>query len=186
MACATKCAAQRHKKWLEGKPFQTLSVTLLAEPILATRMLIKQKVEFDPALKKQLQEYVYDIIGIIQDVHNELPQGMPEYLYQEALGIALDDAGVKPEKEYQHHPVFRGRTMASFLKMDLMVPRERGNIIIECKAIESLTSKEYQQLFSYMVGTGFPVGILANFHGYPHATIHKFYYDRSDNTITAF
>lgn len=176
----------RHKKFIYRKLFQTLSITLLAEPVTATCMLIKQKVEFDPALKKQLQEYVYDIIGIIQDVHNELPQGMPEYLYQEALGIALEDAGVKPEKEYQHHPVFRGRTMAAYLKMDLMIPRQRGNIIIECKAIESLTPKEHQQLFSYMIGTGFPIGLLVNFHSYPYVTIHKFYYDRSDNTITAF
>ncbi len=149
-------------------------------------MLIKQKEDFDSKLKAQLQQYVYDIIGVIQDVHNELPQGMPEYLYQEALTMALEDAGVKPNKEYRHHPVFRGRPMTSYLKMDLMIPRERGNVIIECKAIEKLEAKEYQQLFSYMLGTGFPIGILVNFHGYPKATIHKFYYDRSDNTITAF
>jgi len=149
-------------------------------------MLIKQKEVFDIETKKRLQDYVYDIIGIIQDVHNELPQGMPEYIYQEALAIALEQAGNKPEKEYQHHPIFRGQVMASHLRMDLMVPRKKGNIIIECKAIEALTHKEYQQLFSYMLGTGFPIGILVNFHGYPKATIHKFYYDHKDNTITAF
>ena len=149
-------------------------------------MDIRQKDIFDPNLKKQLQEYVYDIVGVIQDVHNELPQGMPEYLYQEALYIALGQAGMKPEKEYQHHPVFRGIPMKSFLKMDLMVPRERGNVIIECKAIEQLTSKEYQQLFSYRIGTEFPIGILVNFHSYPKVTLHRFYFDRKDKTITAF
>jgi len=149
-------------------------------------MIIKQKEVFDPTLRKQLQEYVYDIIGVIQDVHNELPQGMPEYLYQEALAIALDQAGMHPHKEYRHYPVFRGMTLQSYLKMDLMVPREKGNVIIECKAIEQLTPKEYQQLFSYMSGTEFPIGILVNFHGYPKVTVHKFYYDRKDKTITAF
>ncbi|MBQ0046284.1 MAG: GxxExxY protein [Prevotellaceae bacterium] len=149
-------------------------------------MLIKQKEIFDPSLKIQLQKYVYDIIGVIQDVHNELPQGMPEFLYQEALMIALEQSGIKGIKEYQHHPVFRGHVMDSYLKMDLMIPRERGNVIIECKAIENLSSKEYQQLFSYMLGTGFPIGMLVNFHAYPKVVIHKFYYDRSDNTITAF
>lgn len=149
-------------------------------------MQIRQKEQFDPALKKRLQEYVYDIVGVIQDVHNELPQGMPEYLYQEALSIALDQKGIKSEKEYRHNPLFRGVPLSSFLKMDLMVPRDRGNIIIECKAIDTLTSKEYQQLFSYMLGTEFPIGILINFHAYPKVVIHKFYYDRSDKTITAF
>ena len=45
-------------------------------------MIIKQKDSIPPSLKKQLQDYVYDIIGVIQDVHNEMPQGMPEFLYQ--------------------------------------------------------------------------------------------------------
>lgn len=149
-------------------------------------MLIKQKDILPTELKKQLQEYVYDIIGIVQSVHNELPQGMPEYIYQEALAIALKDAHIDAQKEYQHHPVFRGHTLQSYLKMDLMIPRSRGNVIIECKAIEKVGPTEYQQLFSYMLGTGFPIGILVNFHGYPKVVLHKFYYDRTDHTITAF
>lgn len=149
-------------------------------------MVINQKEILDQHLKTQLQQYVYDIIGVVQAVHNELPQGMPEYLYQEALAMALGQAGISSIKEYPHHPVFRGQTMESYLKMDLMIPREKGNVIIECKAIETLSAKEYQQLFSYLIGTGFPIGIIVNFHSYPKATIHKFYYDKSDNTITAF
>lgn len=39
-------------------------------------MLINQKEIIDPNLKRKLQEYVYDVIGVIQDVHNELPQGI--------------------------------------------------------------------------------------------------------------
>ena len=149
-------------------------------------MIIKQKDSLPPSLKKQLQDYVYDIIGVIQEVHNEMPQGMPEFLYQEALGIALQDAGIKAIKEYQHHPVYRGHTLQSYLKMDFMIPRDKGNVIVECKAIDKLSSAEYQQLFSYMLGTEFPVSIIVNFHGYPKAAIQKFYYDRTDNTITAF
>lgn len=149
-------------------------------------MIFNQKENFDPKLKKQLQEYVYDIVGYIQEVYKELPNGMPEFIYQEALGSLLEDARLNPEKEYRHHPVFKGKTMESYLKMDFMVPRSRGNIIIECKAIEQLTGKEYHQLFSYMIGTGFPIGIICNFHSYPRVQIHKFYYDRVDNTLTAF
>ncbi len=149
-------------------------------------MIINKKEIFESELKQQLQEYIYDIIGVVHDVHNELPQGMPEYVYQEALAKAMEQAGMHPEKEYKCHPVFRGHPMESSLRMDFMVPRKRGNVIIECKAVEELTSREYRQLFSYMIGTGFPIGILANFHGYPKAIIHKFYYDQKDNTITAF
>lgn len=149
-------------------------------------MIYNQKKNFDPELKSQLQKYVYDIVGFIQEVYKELPNGMPEYIYQEALGRIFDDLKINAEKEYRHHPLFKGKPLQSYLKMDFMIPRERGNIIIECKAIEKLTSTEYQQLFSYMLGTGFPIGIIANFHSYPQVLIHKFYYDHSDNTITAF
>lgn len=68
-------------------------------------MEIRQKDQIDPTLKKQLQDYVYDVVGVIQSVHNELPQGMPEYLYQEALTIALEQSGIHIEKEFQFSSV---------------------------------------------------------------------------------
>ena len=149
-------------------------------------MIIKRKDFLDAALKKNLQDNVYDIVGVIHKVYNALPNGMPEYIYQEALGIALEQSGIDTIKEYRHHPVFMDRTLESYLKMDFMVPRSQGNIIIECKAIDNLSNKEYQQLFSYMIGTGFPIGLIVNFHSMPLVTIHRFYYDKEDHTITSF
>lgn len=149
-------------------------------------MIFNRKDELEHKLKTELQEYIYDIVGVIHDVYKELPNGLPEYIYQEALERAFADAHIKPEKEFRHHPIFRGKPLDSYLKMDFMIPRSRGNIIIECKAIDKLTSHEYQQLFSYMVGTGFPIGIIVNFHSYPKILLHKFYFDKKDNTITSF
>ena len=149
-------------------------------------MIIKRKDFLDAALKKNLQDNVYDIVGVIHKVYNALPNGMPEYIYQEALGIALEQSGIDSIKEYRHHPVFMDRTLESYLKMDFMVPRSQGNIIIECKAIDNLSNKEYQQLFSYMIGTGFPIGLIVNFPSMPLVPIHRFYYDKDDHTITSF
>lgn len=89
-------------------------------------------------------------------------------------------------KEYRHHPVFHGVQLEAFLKMDIMIERERGNIIIECKAIDKISAHERQQLFSYMIATGFPIGILVNFANYPHPYIERYYFDKSDMTLTAF
>ena len=58
-------------------------------------MIIKPKEKLDNSIKEELQKYVYDIIGVIQDVHSELPQGMPEYLYQEYCSCSIR---VKPCK----------------------------------------------------------------------------------------
>ena len=111
---------------------------------------------------------------------------MPEYIYQEAFAKKLHNNGINLHKEYIHHPIFEGIRLESYLKMDFMIERERGNVIVETKAIENLGSHERQQLFSYMIGTGFPIGILVNFATYPKAQIEKYYFDPSDMTITYF
>ena len=149
-------------------------------------MILKQKDKFDPKLKQQLKDYVYDIVGYIYDVLKELPCGMPEYLYQEGFAKVLRLHNIDPHKEYQHHPVFMGEPMESYLKMDFMVERELGNIVVEAKAIEKLTGHERSQLFSYLIGTGFPIGILVNFATYPKPQIEKYYFDKREMTITAF
>jgi GxxExxY protein len=148
-------------------------------------MIFTQK-ELSPQLKEELKKYVYDVIGYLFKVYKELPCGFPEYIYQETLEIVLSENNVPHKKEFPFHPVFNGKTLSSFFKLDFMLERDHGNIIIECKAIEKLGEKERHQLFSYLVGTQFPVGILVNFSTYPRAEIEKYYYDEKDGTITPF
>ena len=148
-------------------------------------MIFKQK-ELSPTLKEQLKEYVYDVIGYLFKVYKELPCGYPEYIYQEAISVILSENGVPHKKEYFFHPVFRGKTFASFFKMDFLLERDKGNVIIECKAVDQIGERERHQLFSYMTGTQFPVGILVNFSTYPKAEIEKYYYDKDDGTINPF
>ncbi len=148
-------------------------------------MIFTQK-ELPPQLKERLKEYVYDIIGYLFNVYKELPCGFPEYIYQEALDIVLSENGISHKKEYYFHPVFKGKTLSSFFKLDFLLERDNGNVIIECKAIDKIGEKERHQLFSYMTGTQFPIGILVNFSTYPRAEIEKYYYDKDDGTITPF
>lgn len=149
-------------------------------------MILKQKENLPTETKQALKDYVYDIVGCIMEVTRELPCALPEYIYQEALAKVLAERGINFHKEFRHHPVFHGEPMEAFLKMDIMIERERGNIIIECKAIDKISAHERQQLFSYMIATGFPIGILVNFANYPHPYIERYYFDKSDMTLTAF
>lgn len=149
-------------------------------------MIFKQKESFDAETKRQLKEYVYDIVGYLYEVYKSLPCGLPEYVYQEALSLLLVENGIDPHKEYKVHPTFKGRELEAFMKLDMMIERSKGNVIIECKALETLGSHERQQLFSYLIGSGFPVGILVNFGSYPNIQIEKYYFDKRDMTITAF
>lgn len=153
--------------------------------VIKKQMLFRQK-ELSPQLKERLKEYVYDVIGHLFKVYKELPCGFPEYIYQDALGIEFTENSVPFKKEYIFHPLFRGKPLMSYFKMDFMLERSRGNIIIECKAIDEIGEKERHQLFSYMSGSQFPIGILVNFSTYPKAEIEKYYYDKLDGTISPF
>ena len=142
--------------------------------------------DLSPQMREQLKKYVYDVIGYLFKVYKELPCGFPEYMYQEALEIILSENHVPHKKEFIFHPVFYEKTLSSYFKLDFMLERSKGNIIIECKAIETLGEWERHQLFSYLCGTQFPIGILVNFSSYPKAEIEKYYYDKNDGTITPF
>ena len=137
-------------------------------------------------LRSELIAYCHDVIGCVIDVHQDLGRGMPEYIYQEALKIVLDEKVFKSIKEYQHHPVFHGKKLESYLKMDLMVEKPRGNIIVECKAIKEITDKEQYQLFGYLRGTAFPIGLLVNFGTSPKAQVQRYYYNRKTGEIHPF
>jgi len=149
-------------------------------------MLLPSKKDLPKELHDQLRQYVYDIVGHVHYVTKQLPCGMAEYLYQEAFAKTLSKNGIDPHKEHRHYPLFDGEPLESYQKMDFMVERDRGNIIVEAKALEKLTNKERSQLFGYMVGTGYPIGLLVNFATYPKPTIERYYFDKKDMTLTAF
>ena len=149
-------------------------------------MFFKIRPNIESTLEKELKDYVYDIVRHLYSVYNELPCRLPEYIYQEALAITFAENGINIHKEYKHHPIFHGKELNSHLRMDMMVERERGNIIVECKAIESIGEKERHQLFSYMIATLFPIGIIANFGAYPKIQIEKYFLDKNNYTIFPF
>ena len=138
----------------------------------------------DPNLRQSLIQYVYRIIGCIQYVHRQLGPGMPEYIYQEALGRKLVKEQFDVRKELVYHPLFDGEALESYIKMDMVVMMPRGNVIIECKSIKSITDKEQFQTFGYLRGTSFPIAILVNFGTWPKAQIERYYYH--EGIIKAF
>ena len=133
---------------------------------------------------EKLKEYVYDVIGAMHEVYNHLGNGLPEYVYQEALYRELCSVGYEPQKELQQNLVYKNTKLDSYVKMDLVVPKEEKNIIIECKSISTLTEKEQFQTWGYMTATQFPVAILVNFGSYPKAQIQR--YCIHDGKIYAF
>ena len=129
----------------------------------------------DEPKRQELIQACYGVIGCMQEVHNELGAGLPEYIYQEALAAELASHGYDVHKELGYHPLYKGKPMKAYLKMDMVVDSPIGKIIIECKALPQLTEREHYQTFGYLRGTGWPVAILVNFGTFPKAQIERYY-----------
>lgn len=136
----------------------------------------------DSKLKQDLKNHVYDILGCCQDVHKEKGPELTEYVYQDCLEIALSQANIPFKREYFFTPSFRGIKIKSSLRVDFFC---KGNVFVECKAIEKIGFHERTQLTNYMRNAGVMIGILYNIAPL-YAECEKYYLDTNTNQIFFF
>lgn len=130
----------------------------------------------------QLKSHVYDIIGCCQTVHKELGPWLNEYVYQEALKVALEEKQIPFVKEYYFQVSFHGHLLSHKHYMDFLC---KGNVVVECKSISSIGVEQRQQLWNYMRLSNTPIGVLYNFAPVKDQC-EKYYYNQETKTITAF
>ena len=111
-------------------------------------------------LTEQLRAYAYDVIGCCQVVHRDMGPFLNEYMYQEALAIAFNEANIPFQREYYFSVLFHGQPIRHKHFVDFLV---RDDIFVECKAIEHIGTEQRQQLWNYMGPTSTRIGILYNF-----------------------
>lgn len=131
-----------------------------------------------------IQQALYSTIGCCHEVYRQLGPGLPEYVYQEALTSELVSKGLVVHKELEYHPLYKGKPLKTYIKMDIVVETPDGNIIIECKALSQLSEREHYQTFGYLRATDFPIAVLVNFGSFPKAQIERFHI--ADSKIVAF
>ncbi|MBU4310747.1 GxxExxY protein [bacterium] len=105
------------------------------------------------------EELTYKIIGILIKVHNTLGCGFPERIYQRAVVEDLKREDLKVEIEKEIEIVYHAKVIGKY-KLDLVV---EDKIILELKAATTTAKIFKDQLISYLKGTSYQVGILANF-----------------------
>jgi GxxExxY protein len=107
-----------------------------------------------------LKEEVYAIVGAAMEVHRILGCGFLEPVYQEALEIELTARGI-PYTSQQVLPIsYKGQRLKKTYVADFVI---FGNIIVEIKALDCLSSREEAQVINYLKSTGIEVGLLINF-----------------------
>ncbi|HEX4947915.1 MAG TPA: GxxExxY protein [Blastocatellia bacterium] len=106
------------------------------------------------------KEEVFAIVGAAMEVHSELGVGFLEPVYHAALIVELTKRAISFESEKPLAVYYKGGKLPVDYKADLIC---YGEIVVELKALDRLTSKEESQLLNYLKATNLRVGVLINF-----------------------
>ncbi len=99
------------------------------------------------------------IIGVFYDVYNELGYGFLESVYQEALVMALREAGLAVECQVPVPVWFRRQKVGDF-RADMLVEKK---VLLELKSSRSIDLGHEAQLLHYLKATEIELGLLLNF-----------------------
>ncbi len=105
------------------------------------------------------EELTGKIIGAAIAVHRELGPGYLEAIYEEALCVELEAAGLRYERQLPVKIRYRDRPVGEH-RLDLLV---ENTVVVELKAVLAMQDIFYATLRSYLRATGKPVGIILNF-----------------------
>jgi len=123
---------------------------------------------------------LYTIVGTLYNVHKELGPGLNEKIYQEGLKTELELQNIPYKREYTVRPIYKGKLLDAEYKLDFLID---DDIIIELKAVSSLTDEHRAQLFNYMHLVRPKAGILVNFSS-KSCVLERYLFDSTNNRIT--
>ena len=101
----------------------------------------------------------WDIEKIVKEVYYELGPGYSERVYHNAVEVILREKGIPYESERHILVRFRGHVVGQ-LRADIIID---NTIILELKAIKTLTEGMEQQAQKYLDLTGLKTAYLVNF-----------------------
>ena len=104
-------------------------------------------------------ELTHIIIGCAYKVHNTLGPGFLEKIYENALRIELEKAGLCVKQQQPIKVRYDGVIVGDYFA-DLWIDKD---LIIEVKAIQALLKEHEAQLVNYLTATGVNNGLLINF-----------------------
>ncbi|OZA93725.1 MAG: Fe3+ hydroxamate ABC transporter substrate-binding protein [Erythrobacter sp. 34-65-8] len=107
-----------------------------------------------------------EISGIVIEeaigIHRELGPGLFESVYETVLAGRLDARGLKVARQVPVPIVFDGQLFEVAFKVDILV---EDSLILEIKAVETLSKAHAKQLITYLRLLKQPLGLLLNFSG---------------------
>ena len=101
----------------------------------------------------------HKVIGFAFKIHNTLGAGFIESVYENALKIELNKIGITALQQQELEVFYEGQVVGQF-RPDLWIPKI---LIIEVKALQSLSRAHEVQLVNYLTATQIDNGLLINF-----------------------
>ncbi len=101
------------------------------------------------------------VVNAAFTVHRALGPGLLESAYEQCLAIELSLAGVSFEREKILPLVYRGHTIETAYRLDLIVG---GRLLVELKAVEAIAPIHQAQVVTYLKLLELPLGLLINFN----------------------
>ena len=102
----------------------------------------------------------FAIIGAAMDVHRELGRGFLELVYQTALALEFQERGIPFKAEVSLPIRYKSRLLTCAYRADFVCFE---SVIVETKAIATLTGTDEAQLINELKATGLQRGLLLNF-----------------------
>ena len=111
-------------------------------------------------LSDEVEALIRQTIGCCITVHRALGPGLLETVYCRATQLELEANRISYENEKQFTVLYRGQALCH-QRLDFVVANQ---LVLEIKAVESLSPVHRAQLLSYLRVSGLHVGLLMNFN----------------------
>ena len=112
-------------------------------------------------MRDRLNATTEKIIGAAIEVHKALGPGLLESAYEACLVLELIDAGLTVERQKPVPLVYKRAVVDCAYRLDLLV---NGEVVIEIKAVETLTPIHLAQMLTYLRIMKLPLGLIINFN----------------------
>ena len=109
------------------------------------------------------------IIRCAMTVHQTLGNGFQEVIYQRALALEMEAAGIPFEREFNMSILYRSQQIGT-RRVDFLVDRV---VSVELKAVATLDGSHLAQAINYLEAYNLEIGLLINF-GETSLRFHRF------------
>ena len=116
------------------------------------------------------KEECYAIQGAVFEVYRRIGHGFIEAVYQECMEREMKFRGIPFEIQKQFRLSYRDELLEQAYRADFVC---YNKIILEIKAVSSVTDAHKAQVLNYLRMTGMKLGMLVNFGHHPKATVDR-------------